>query len=285
MRTSTHLRTRVALLAHSVVRRRGERDLEDVHGTRAERIARTSARLAAEIVARMSATNTLEVLREMPHFRALDVDLVTEISRGSKLGRHPAGELLFSQGDPCRAFYFVHSGAVRVFRTGSDGREQVLHHVRAGQSFAEAALLSTGRFPASAIATAATELVEIGGDVFLRLFRSDSRLAAAMVSSLCMWMHELVERIDELSVASAGARLARYLLRLPAIGDAQPLTLELPMAKKDLAAHLAITPETLSRLVRRWQDQNVIRSSGKRVSVLDTRVLIAIADREDDARD
>ena len=232
----------------------------------------------------MSAPSLVDVLRELPHFRALHPDLVAEIARGSKLGHHPAGELLFSQGDPCRAFYFVHSGAVRVFRTGGDGREQVLHHVRAGQSFAEAALLSTGRFPASAITTAATELVEIGGDVFLRLFRSDSRLAAAMVSSLCMWMHELVERIEELSVASAGARLARYLLRLPASGGGEPLTLELPMAKKDLAAHLAITPETLSRLLRRWQDQSVIRSTGKHVSVLDTRVLIAIADREDDAR-
>ncbi len=232
----------------------------------------------------MSAASPLEVLREMPHFRALDHDLVTEIARGCKIGRHASGELLFTQGDPCRAFYFVHSGAVRVFRTGNDGREQVLHHVRAGQSFAEAALLSTGRFPASAITTAETELAEIGGDVFLRLFRTDSRLAAAMVSSLCMWMHELVERIEELSVASAGARLARYLLRLPASGDEQPLTVELPMPKKDLAAHLAITPETLSRLLRRWHDQSVIRSAGKSVSVIDARVLIAIADREDDAR-
>jgi CRP-like cAMP-binding protein len=228
----------------------------------------------------MSSIDLVDVLRQMPHFRALAPELVAEIARGSKLHAHRAGELLFSRGDACSAFHFVRSGAVRVFRAGQDGHE----HVRAGQSFAEAALLSTGMYPASAITVEdPTEVVEIGGEAFLRLFRTDPRVAAAMVSSLCMWMHELVERIEELSIASAGARLSRYLLRLPASGGQGPLVLELPMAKKDLAAHLAITPETLSRLLRRWQDHGVVRSSGKTLTVLDTRVLLAIADRQDEA--
>jgi CRP/FNR family transcriptional regulator len=232
----------------------------------------------------MAEPNILDVLHELPHFRALPRDLLEEIAHGCRVRTHAAGEILFRQGDPCRGFFVVRKGAVRVYRQSKDGHEQVLHHVRAGQSFAEAALLGSGRYPADAAATeAATEVVEIGGEVFMRLFRTDSRLAAAMVSSLCVWMHELVERIDELSVASAGARLARYVLRLPAAGSGDPLTIELPMAKKELAAHLAITPETLSRLLRRWQDRGVVRPSGKSLVILDSRVLLAIADREDDA--
>lgn len=231
----------------------------------------------------MTDSSLADALRALPHFSALPPDLLDEIARGSRTRTLASGEVLFRQGDPCRGFFVVQHGAVRVYRLSKDGREQVLHHVRAGQSFAEAALLGTGRYPANAAATeAATEVVEIGGDVFQRLFRGDSRLAAAMVSSLCMWMHELVERIEELSVASAGARLARYVLRLPASGSSDPLTIELPMAKKDLAAHLAITPETLSRLLRRWQDQGVVRSIGKTLVIQDSRVLLAIADRDDD---
>src|SRR3954464_8426508 len=123
----------------------------------------------------MSATSIAAVLRELPHFRALPADALETIARGSKLGVHSPGEILFRQGEPCRAFFVVKSGAVRVYRSGKDGREQVLHHVRAGQSFAEAALLSTGRYPADAMVTEdATEIVEVGGGAFTDLFRSDS---------------------------------------------------------------------------------------------------------------
>jgi len=141
--------------------------------------------------------------------------------------------------------------------------------------------LTMGRFPANARAMQDdTELVEVGATVFLKLFREDPRLAAAMVSSLSMWLHSMVERIEELQIASAPARFARYLLRLPARDEAGALVVQLPMAKKDLATHLAIVPETLSRLLRRWQDQGIVDSRGKELAILDSRVLIAIADRE-----
>ncbi|MCC7011252.1 MAG: Crp/Fnr family transcriptional regulator [Planctomycetes bacterium] len=229
----------------------------------------------------MSAGLLLDALADLPHFRALPPDLLQRVAEGSRMVRLRADELLFSQGDPACGFYGVRSGSVRLFRMTADGREQVLQHVPAGKSFAEAALLTMGRFPANARAMQDdTELVEVGATVFLKLFREDPRLAAAMVSSLSMWLHSMVERIEELQIASAPARFARYLLRLPARDEAGALVVQLPMAKKDLATHLAIVPETLSRLLRRWQDQGIVDSRGKELAILDSRVLIAIADRE-----
>ena len=229
----------------------------------------------------MSAGLLLDALADLPHFRALPPDLLQRVAEGSRMVRLRADELLFSQGDPACGFYGVRSGSVRLFRMTTDGREQVLQHVPAGKSFAEAALLTMGRFPANARAMQDdTELVEVGATVFLKLFREDPRLAAAMVSSLSMWLHSMVERIEELQIASAPARFARYLLRLPARDEAGALVVQLPMAKKDLATHLAIVPETLSRLLRRWQDQGIVDSRGKELAILDSRVLIAIADRE-----
>lgn len=217
----------------------------------------------------------------MPHFRGLSADLLERLAAGSRVLQLSCEERLFSQGEPARGFFFVRTGAVRLFRETADGREQVLQTVHAGRSFAEAALLDLGRFPVHARAIEEpTEVIEVGASTFMRLFREDARLAAAMVSSLSMWLHSLVERVEELQIASAPARLARYLLRLSAREDGQHLLVRLPMAKKDLAAHLAIVPETLSRLLRRWQDQGLIEQRGKDLALLDPRVLIAIADRE-----
>lgn len=231
----------------------------------------------------MSDPRLLSALAELPHFRALPDDLRQRLAEGSRLLRLGAGELIFTQGEPVRGFYGVRAGSVRLFRSTADGREQALQTLPAGKTFAEAALLSMARFPACARALENdTEVLEVGATVFLKLFREDPRLASAMVSSLSLWLHSLVERVEELQIASAPARLARYLLRLPAHQDGAALTVSLPMSKKDLAAHLAIVPETLSRLLRRWQDQQLIESRGKELAILDSRVLIAIADREDE---
>jgi CRP/FNR family transcriptional regulator len=70
-------------------------------------------------------------------------------------------------------------------------------------------------------------------------------------------------------------------LKLPARGPAERPVIDLPLSKKDLARHLAITPETLSRLLRRWQDRGVITSDRRSITVLDSRVLLAISDGDE----
>jgi CRP-like cAMP-binding protein len=217
-------------------------------------------------------------LRTLPHFKSVPPDLLKQIASTSKRIHAGAGEMLFREGDPCHAFYAIESGAVKLYRSKADGHEQVVHNLRAGATFAEAALLSFGRFPVDAVATeSSTVLLEIGGERFLDLLRSDPRLAPAMIASLSMRLVSLIERVEELSLVQAGSRLARWLMRQPAVGTDEP-AIELSLAKKDLAAHLAMTPETLSRLLGRWQDEGWIRNERTRVVLRDTRSLLALAD-------
>jgi CRP-like cAMP-binding protein len=226
----------------------------------------------------MSDADLGPALRALPHFKTLPADLLAKIAATAKRHHHTAGDFLFSEGDPCRSFYAIESGAVKLYRTSSDGREQVVHNLHAGATFAEAALLSFGRFPVSGVVTETpTDLIEIGGERFLRLFKEDDRLAPAMVASLSMRLVSLVERVEELSLVQAGSRLARWLLRQPASAAAEP-AIELVLAKKDLAAHLAMTPETLSRLLRRWQEDGWIESERTRVVLKKPERLLDLAD-------
>lgn len=219
-------------------------------------------------------------LRAFPHFKAVPPDLLAQIASISRFVRPDAGEMLFHEGDPCRSFYAIQSGGVKLYRAQADGREQVVHNLHAGATFAEAALLSFGRFPVSAVVTEpSTVLLEIGGEPFSKLLRSDARLAPSVIGSLCMRLVSLVERVEELSLVQAGSRLARWLLRQPAHGAGEPVV-ELSLAKKDLAAHLAMTAETLSRLLARWQEEGWIRNERGRVVLRDAKSLLALADGE-----
>lgn len=228
----------------------------------------------------MTDTDIGNALRALPHFKAVPPDLLAQIVSASRVVRAADGEILFREGEPCRKFYAIQSGAVKLYRARADGHEQIVHNLREGTTFAEAALLSLGRFPVNAVVTEpSTVLLEIGGERFLELLRSDARLAPAMIGSLCMRLLSLVERVEELSLVQAGSRLARWLLRQPTHGTSEP-SIELALAKKDLAAHLAMTPETLSRLLGRWQDERWIRNERTRVVLLNAGALLALADGE-----
>lgn len=218
-------------------------------------------------------------LAALPLFHDLPPELLARVCGLSSVIEARPGVELFRQGQRCDAFFAVLDGLVKIYKLTPDGREQVVHHVGPGQCFAEAALFHFGIFPASATAAVApTRLIRIDGPRFLALLQDERALATSMVGSLCSWLHVLLDRIEVLTLVSAGARLATHLLRLPARQAGGELVVELGLPKKDLASELSITPETLSRLFARWRDRGLIRVEGGRVALLDTRTLEALAE-------
>jgi CRP-like cAMP-binding protein len=230
----------------------------------------------------MPTTNLASSLKKLPHFRLLEAAALGQIAEKASLRRYQAAEAIFFERDPAVAFYAVVAGSVKLYRLRPDGREQVIHALGPGATFAEAAVLNIGVYPVHAVATETpTELIQIPGDPVKKLIREDERVATAMVGSLSMRLLELVERVDELASASAAGRVARYLLKLPSTGPVTKPTVELPVAKKDLAARLAIAPETLSRVLRKWEQTGLVDGAQRTLVLLDPARLLAIADGED----
>lgn len=219
-------------------------------------------------------------LARVPQWRGVPREVLDELARASQWRECRAGELLFRQGERARSFFVVAAGTVRVYRSHADGREQLVHLMRAGTSFAEPAALALGAYPASAAALEPrTAVVAIDGARFQRLLGADSRVASAIVAALSARLMELVDRIEDLSTVGAEARLARYVLRLPSARDERAaLCATLPIAKKELAAQLAMTPETLSRVLQRWSRAGWLRVDGPRLELERVDALLSLAD-------
>jgi len=227
----------------------------------------------------MPAEPVRDVLARLPHFRGLAPAVLDAVLATATSLTLQAGEILFREGDPCDGFFVVAQGHIKVFRLTSEGREQVVHDIPAGRTFAEAALFHHGRYPVWGSALKSpTVVIKLNGPAFLALFASEPELAGSMVGSLCNWLHTLLERIETLSLVSAGARLAHHLLRLPAASEGEHLVVTLELPKKDLASELSITPETLSRLLARWRDRGWASVDGAHVTLRDLHALQALAD-------
>lgn len=88
----------------------------------------------------------------------------------------PAGETLFSEGDAADAFYLVRSGALAAFRTGGDGRPELVGHIRKGEPIGEMALVEDRRHSASVYALRDSELVRLPKKAFDRVTRRHASL-------------------------------------------------------------------------------------------------------------
>ncbi len=180
----------------------------------------------------------------------------------------PKGECLFRKNDPVHGFYVVRRGIINVHRVAADGREQVIHLFRTGESFAEAALVSEQGYPADARAAIASEVILIPKDKFWEHLRGQSDMAWRMLASLSAHLHTLVSSMENLKLKDAETRLLHWMLRrCPLPLNSTSTTIEIGMTKAMLAGELGTRQETLSRIFARLRDAGQIRVQGQNLVI------------------
>ncbi|MFQ5589714.1 MAG: Crp/Fnr family transcriptional regulator [Phycisphaerae bacterium] len=226
----------------------------------------------------MTASALAADLVQCPLFASTAPADLARIARASRVVRCGAGAIIFREGQACTGFYIVITGKVRVYKIGPDGRERTLHLVRPPYSFAEAAMFGRGVFPAFADALEPSRLIHVQRDVFLGLLRERPGSALRVIESLSTWMHRLLHQLENETFLNARAKLTGYLLR-EARRQAHGGGLErvrLADPKKEIASHLGMAPETLSRALADLETQGLIQTSGRHVELLDPVALEAL---------
>ena len=199
--------------------------------------------------------NVAEILDGCRLFSAVEPAGFQRLVTIARLAKFRKGQVIFREGQECPGVYVVGSGLVRVFKTGPQGKEHVLHMVGPGQTFAEVAAVGGFNVPASADAVASTTCALLPRDPFRKALEEDHRLCLGMMSGLTLWVRHLVGLMEDVVLRDAAGRLARYLLDSQ-VGDDG--LVELPTLKRHLASHLNLTSETFSRTLRRLIDAGLI---------------------------
>jgi len=187
--------------------------------------------------------------RRHPFFEAFDAEQWNLMASRAQTAELSAKTPIFFQGEDARRFYWIGSGLVQLSRTSSSGQEQVLELIRPQQLFAEALMFTEApaTYPVDAVTVRASKVVAFDNDVARSLVTESSTLALRMLAQMAKRMHRLVATIDDLTLSSAAERVAQHLL-IESRGRAA-FALEVP--KRTLAARLALTPESLSRILDR----------------------------------
>jgi CRP/FNR family transcriptional regulator len=211
-------------------------------------------------------------------FSHLDKRSLDEIASAATMRLSAKLEMIFHEGDIAQAFYIVASGKVKIFKLSPDGKEQILMIASVGNSFAEAALFSGGRYPASAQALEDSELIVINREKFVRLLGKNPDLAVNLIARLSELLRKMTSLVEELSLTDVTTRVAHRLMKM--VGENEQgnrAVISLEEKKTVLASQLGTIPETLSRSFARLSKEKVIAIEGARIEILDLRKLREIA--------
>jgi len=174
------------------------------------------------------------------------------------------GEEVFADGDPCPRFYKVVSGTVRTVKLLADGRRQIDAFHLPGDVFG----LESGethRFTAEAVDDVV--LVAYRRNRFSDLVTSDPVFGEQLLSSTLKNLDRAHEHLVLLGRKSALERMASFLLGLARrLGGGNRLAL--PMQRCDIADHLGLTIETVSRTLTQMARDGLIRFEAGRTVIL-----------------
>ena len=170
------------------------------------------------------------------------------------------GEMVFYEGQAVTGVYLVSEGCVQLVRMAPTGKEVVIKTCEAGEIFAEAALFKGGTYPVTANVVRDSVVFWIPKADFLGLLRLDSFRTDFEVG-LMLRVRYLTERIAFLTAYEPAERLFHFLREHYGERDSYRITI----TKKDIAAEIGVTPEALSRLIRRRTEDGTLEWQGDTV--------------------
>jgi CRP/FNR family transcriptional regulator len=225
----------------------------------------------------------IEVFRQTELFRELDSE-VLKILAGHAVEKHlERNEILFLAGEEAKGLYIIAEGSVRAFRTGLDGREQVIHVERAVATIAEVPVFDNGDYPSTVSAEEATRVYFLGRKEVFELCLKHPPIALSAARLLAKRLRKCAELVESLSLREVGQRLARLLLeeaQLRGMPTKNGISFKQKLTHHQLAARAGSVREVITRLLYRLQVQGLIIVNGKEIIIPDLRRLAKYADSE-----
>ncbi len=219
-----------------------------------------------------------EALRRVLFLKGLPDEAVAAISAAGQERRLRKGEMLFAEDSRCLGLVVVLTGAVKVYKIDSRGRELTLGLEGPGASVAELPLFDGGNYPASAEAAGEeTTVLIVARSRFLEMMAVYPEIAERALRALAIRMRQQLQMIEAQTLHTVRARLAAYLLHA---ADGRP-TFLLEETNEAIGSQIGSVRDVVSRTLGGLKDAGVVAVRGRRVTLLDADALRLIATSED----
>ncbi len=209
-----------------------------------------------------------ELLRTVPIFAELSEADLEKLTGLASRKRYPKDGVVFFENEAGDSLFMIADGRIKVTILGDDGREIILSVLGSGEFFGEMALLDNEPRSATTIAAEDSELLCLSRPDFEGVLRENPAIMATLIKVLTSRLRHANHQISTLALLDVYGRVARVLVELARdegkrLKDGR-IAFHRP-THQEMANRIGTTRETVTRMLKDLQRQNLIRVSGKEI--------------------
>lgn len=205
-------------------------------------------------------------------FSGLCAHKLNDLNELKSANTYKKGQILFHEGTRPMGIFCINSGKVKIYKLGSDGKEQIIHIAGSGDVLGYKAMLSEESYPVSGETLEESNICFIPRTNFIEILEQSPDLYQRLLKKVCHEMGLMTERITNLAQKSVRERLALALVMLnDTYGldamDNGPVTINL--TREDLANIVGTATETLIRLLHDFKEEELVMTEGRKITIID----------------
>ena len=209
-------------------------------------------------------------LKKVPLFQGLSDAELDSIKVSLKEKSFQKGELLFYEGKCCDRVFIVQSGRVKLYRTASSGREQILETLGPGDTCACNPGSLTWSCGSTAEAVVPTAVWFISRDDYVRVVNTNSKISHSLNQLFAEKLKSFSSLIEEVSLKDVKKRLIKFLLDMLAETTHQSQgekVLLIPFTREEIAQRIGTARETVARYLYQLKRAKLIDIKPKQIIV------------------
>ena len=200
-------------------------------------------------------------IKDIPLFQDLSHGDLEEVKKCLIEKSFEKGQTLFFEGKSCERVFIIKSGKVKLYRTSSSGREQVLETLEPGDTCA--CNPGSANWSCSSTAEAISPCVVwfLSRDNYIRMVQNNSKVSQALNRLFAERLRCFSSLIEEVSLKDVKKRLAKFLLDMQNENHSNAVAkaiLFIPFTREEIAQRIGTARETVARYLYQMKRARLI---------------------------
>jgi len=212
-------------------------------------------------------------------FKTLTPEDLSIIDQNRINNSYKKGDVLYREGNRIMGCYCVMSGILKIFKTGNDGKEQIIAFARKGDITGYRSVLSNEPACSTAEVIEDASICFIPSSIIFSFVKKNSDFALSLMQVSCKELNQANSYIKDIAQKTVRERLAEVLIMLfDTFGEDKDGFLSISLTREELANIVGTATESVIRLLSDLKSENLISISGKKIKINDKKILKKISD-------
>ncbi|MCH7410096.1 Crp/Fnr family transcriptional regulator [Belliella sp. DSM 111904] len=214
-------------------------------------------------------------------FADLSESHLCNISDNKNFISHKKGQILFYEGTKPLGVFCISSGIVKVFKTASNGKEQIIRLAKKGDFLGYSSMLGEEAYSNTATIVEDAKICFVPKETFLKVLVEDNNFHRRLTKALCNDLGLMEEKLTDATQKTIRERLAFTLLKLSdtyGVDGGEGEKIDVVLSREEIAGLVGTATETVIRLLSEFKKDELIEFDGKKIIVLDKKQLARLSD-------